>query len=295
MRTAISRHKYRAVATAVALAALTAAAIGYAGRAREGVRHDMAPVQIAPAVASPSVGAAAPVPADALLARILERVKSDEIVSAKLVSTIEGASAREAETTGEIVPPAPGPFLEVTVRDDGTPAGAFRGIWFANLIGGALADDFAGHGLEPLRSVHILLQKPDGTIAEGGSGIGRVVPFQQFSGESPASLAGRVRAAAARKALEVKSLDVVPAVQNAPALVAQTSKDSAAFVHEVETTDLLGAIFGDTRNLEGFYLEVVGSDGEPLAKVAVANRSGVGQMWVNPRYGTAGHTALGGD
>jgi hypothetical protein len=295
MRTGLSRRKFQAAAAVVALAALAAVGIGYAARAGGGAHQDMAPVQIAPTVASSSGGAAVPVPPNALLDRILERVKSDEIVSAKLVSTIEGASAREAETPGEMVPPAPGPFLEVTVRDDGTPAGPFRGIWFANLIGGALADDFAANGLEPLRSIHILLQKPDGTIAEGGAGIGRVVPFQQFSGESSASLAGRVRAAAARKALAVKSLDVVPAVQNAPALVAQTSKDPAAFVHEVETTDLLGAIFGDTRNLEGFYLDVVGSDGEPLAKVAVANRSGVGQMWVNPRYGTAGHAALGGD
>src|ERR671933_543849 len=110
MKTVISRHNYAAAAALVALAALAAGAIGYAARAGDGARHDMAPVQIAPAVDSPGSRAAAPVPADALLARILERVESDEIVSAKLVSNVEGASAREAETLGEVAPAASGPF-----------------------------------------------------------------------------------------------------------------------------------------------------------------------------------------
>lgn len=266
--------------------ACVAAALGYSAGGNG--HQDMERVQIAPAVTSPAPVASTGVAPETLLRQILKRVDHAEVLDAKIVQALPGAAASETESLGTTAEPAVGPFLEAVVRGGNASASAFKGIWVANLIGGALSDGMAEHQLAPLRGIHVLVQNSDGTRSDAGSGIGRVVPFQQFTSEAAAALTRRVKGNAERLGLRVRSVAILSPVQNAPEVVAQTSEPKAEFIREAGMQDILSSVFGDTNSLEGCYLEVVAPDGEPLLKLAVANRSGIGQSWVNPKYHSDG-------
>lgn len=278
----------------IAFATVGAAVTGIVGIAAipalSGEREDVVPAQFAEATTRPIAPASssrvALTPSE-LLEEIVRHVGSSEIIRAEIGGPPEWASAVERESPSDARVPPAGNFLYVTIANDKTPGGALRAIWIANLIGGVLADALDAHGLGQLASIQILKQLPDGTITEAGGGIGNVVRHQVFSVEPRSIMASRIRAGARENGFEVKSIEFVPAMQDAPNVVLDARQGHSA-IEKASQPNFLSKIFGNPRNLEGFYLQIDDSSG-PIMKAAGAHRSGVGLGWVDPRYSeTAG-------
>ncbi|MFN2466650.1 MAG: hypothetical protein ABR521_00750 [Gaiellaceae bacterium] len=174
-----------------------------------------------------------------------------------------------------------GPALHVIVAASDTGAGSVRPVWIANLLAGAFNDRLYQAGFSRLSELSIDLLLPGGELVDAGGGLGYVVPGQQFALTAEGVLAAHIEQGLSELGLTAESISFIRPVQRAPIVVAETPAP-AAFVHAAMDLATWRTIFGDYSDLEGFYLEVADTQGNPVLIQAESGRVGGGLGWVRP-------------
>ncbi len=149
--------------------------------------------------------------------------------------------------------------------------------WEADLVAGALRDDFCAAGGRPLVgwSVSGTLR----SVSDRGQALG-----QRFPNPTPRAFRRRVTAIGRRYGFRIVSLQLLRPQQIAPLLIVETNRDRKAFVHDVPAImrllDPIRSAGAQTAvTFEGFYLEARDSKGT-FVRVENAYRGEVmGGQW----------------
>lgn len=203
-----------------------------------------------------------------------------ETVAASVLRRYGGTHVLSASADSRTSKPA-GTVLHFVVDATGLGEGAIRGQWESDLVAGAVADSFAGTP-DQVVTTSIDVRLPDGDIQpDTGGGMGNVAPNQAFSTVPADAIRSSVADGLAAHHLSLVSLDVLDAVQPAPAVIVATGDPLAAAAAARET---ILAIFGQNPpKYEGYYFEVRDATGDPILVQSAAFRTGAGRLWFSPK------------
>jgi hypothetical protein len=226
---------------------------------------------------------------DGALQAILARVGKSAVVGGSIGGPPAGFQPVEDSST-----PVPESFktgvwayLRVEVPAARGPE-AIKALWEADEIAGALRDDLNALGMPPLYSDVVTGELPDGSTFHLGGGMGDAALGQVFSDDSEAAIASRLTARLNATDVKLVSVDVFPALQAAPVVVARTANPREVARNPGPT---LQEVFGDPTQYEGTYLEIRDSTDTPAVIFASSLRGAVGHTWyrpdVNPHTGPA--------
>jgi hypothetical protein len=271
----------RRVALVVGIAMLVMATLGTAiavavqntHKRSAGVR-DGQPIQVAPPQGTLPPFNGSPAAGIAKLADGLPLVSSPRVV----VGTIPAESGGPG-TTGNILE------YDLAVSAFGGSA-ITKALWEGQLFAGAVADEYAASGLQPILEVHPYLVTPDGSRQLAGGGVASQIHDQIFD-HVPSNVGTTVAAAARGFGLRAVKVSTLTAIQNAVAIdaVSDAPKDSVDAL-EKSNHGVLGALLGARPgNYEGIFLEIRDSQGRPMYIDASAPRSGAGIAWADPSSG----------
>jgi hypothetical protein len=260
------RHmrKRRLLAAGVAAVVLIAAG-GYAAVAQSSRNSALQPLQFAKTVTQPGGDHLSP---QGYLSRDLARIPG-HIVDAHIGPPPSGQTSNPGDQ-----------LLWVTVAVPRTGAQAIEPLWEARLLGGILNDDLAGASEREINGVDVILQLPDGSKIDAGSGMGDAVVGQQFTTASDATLRHQITAAAQGAGLKITSLKFLHPLQATPIVVVQTS-DPHAFL-SLNNGDPVSAILGDPNSYEGWYIEADDQTGDPFWIEDFAARVASSSSWERP-------------
>jgi hypothetical protein len=157
-------------------------------------------------------------------------------------------------------------------------------LWQANLLSGAVVDEFRARGFAGIAEAHGTLVTPDGQQQPIGGGFGHVEANQVFD-DVPGSIATTIANAAWRFGLRSTRVSTVRALQ--PAVVIHTTTDTPtasvnALIHSGGLSSILG---GSPTRFEGVYLEIRDTSGAPIYISATAARAGSATFWADPSLG----------
>jgi hypothetical protein len=236
--------------------------------------RDGQPIQVAPARGTIPAFTGSPAAGIAKLAEGLPLVSNPRVV----VGTIP------AESGG------PGTIGNVLEYDLAVPAfggsAITKALWEGQLFAGAVADEYAASGLQPIVEVHPYLVTPDGSRQLAGGGVASQIHDQVFD-HVPSNVGTTVAAAARGFGLRGVKVSTLTAIQNAVAIDAVSDAPKAA-VDALEKSNhgVLGALLGvRPGNYEGIFVEIRDSQGRPMFIDASAPRSGAGIAWADPSSG----------
>jgi|GEM_PF-6149243 len=161
-----------------------------------------------------------------------------------------------------------------------------KALWEGQLFAGAVADEYAASGLQPILEVHPYLVTPDGSRQLAGGGVASQIHDQVFD-HVPSNVATTIASAARGFGLRQVKVSTVTAIQNAVAIdaVSDTPKKTVQALEKSEH-GVLGALLGARPgNYEGIFVEIRDSQGRPMFIDASAPRSGGGIAWADPSSG----------
>jgi hypothetical protein len=270
-RTAARRSKIIAILTLVIASGSlgTAFAMSSAGPAEP---PDGSPVQFAPAVGNIPIVNGPPDTVVSTLAARLPLIANGRVVTETLPVSDTGDTAAV-------------PVLEYDLR-----VSSFDGpditeaLWQANLLAGAVVDEFHARGFGDIAEAHGTLVDPSGRRQEIGGGIGHAAPNQVFN-DVPGSIGTTIASLASRFGLRSTHVTTVTALQ--PAVVVHATTDTPAIsLTALNSGGGLAAILGGpARWFEGVYLDLRDSSGAPVLLTGTAARAGAATTWVKPGLG----------
>jgi hypothetical protein len=262
--------------TVLAIATLgTAIAVAMRGtHQRSAGPPDGQPIQVAPARGAIPSFKGSPAAGISKLAEGLPLISNPHVV----VGTIPAESGGPG-TTGFILE------FDLAVPAFGGSA-ITKALWEGQLFAGAVADEYAASGLQPIAEVHPTLVTPDGSRQPAGGGVAGQIHDQIFD-HVPSNVGATVAAAAPRFGLRQVKVSTVTAIQNAVVIdaVSDTPKAAVQALGKSEQ-GILGALLGvRPGSYEGVFVEIRDSQGRPMLIDASAPRSGAGIAWADPSSG----------
>ena len=255
------------------LGAAIAVAVRGTHKRSSGIR-DGEPVRVAPARGTIPAFKGSPAAGIAKLAEGLPLVSNPRVV----VGTIPAESGGPG-TTGNILE------YDLAVQARGGSA-ITKALWEGELFAGAVADEYAASGLQPIVEVHPYLVTPDGARRLAGGGVATQIHDQVFD-HVPSNVGTTVAAAARGFGLRQVKVSTLTAIQNAVAIDALSDTPKAA-VDALQKSDhgVLGALLGvRPGRYEGIFVEIRDAQGRPMFIDASAPRSGAGIAWADPSSG----------
>lgn len=203
--------------------------------------------------------------------------RNPETVLATILQTYGGSRVRAAS----VEPRAGGVSLHFVVSAPGLEGGgANRAQWESDLVEGAVADMLAD-GPNRVVTSQIDVRLPDGsTLDDIGGGMGDILPGQQFSTASDSEIRSDITAKLSAAGLTPDSLEILRALQPAPAVIATTTNPTRA---AESANDTVRSLFGQNPPVyEGYYFEIRDANGKPILLQSASFRSGSGRLWVSP-------------
>lgn len=277
----IGRRGTRRFAVAAGIAILVMATLGtaIAVAVRSTHKHsvglrDGQPIQVAPARGTIPAFKGSPAGGISKLAEGLPLVSNPRVV----VGTIPAESGGPGET---------GNILEYDLAVSAFGGSAItKALWEGQLFAGAVTDEYAASGLQPILEVHPYLVTPDGARQLAGGGVANQIHNQVFD-HVPSNVATTVAAAAEGFGLRQVKVSTLTAIQDAVAIdaVSDAPKDAVDAL-EKSNHGVLGALLGvRPANYEGIFVEIRDSQGRAMFIDASAPRSGAGIAWADPSSG----------
>ena len=198
-----------------------------------------------------------------------------------LAAVVSHYGGRALSSAGFEAPPptwhGTGRWLRFTAATQGDEASESRPLWEADLVAAAVRDRLHALGIQPdLVGVQVIANLPGGQTRDLGGGVGNTVFGQAFSSSTDASIRAAIARAADRLGLSLASVQILHALQPAPAVVVK-SADPAAFVASYPA--IWNQLFGRAV-YEGVYLEAVDASGRPFYVGGAVYRSGAGLQWI---------------
>ena len=151
-----------------------------------------------------------------------------------------------------------------------------RPRWEVDLLQGAIAEAHAAW-TPPVKvsGAGTTIERPNGTVLVERGEMGDIGARLLFMIAANAD----VRETLSELGLAPVSIEILRAIQPAPAVVARTSEPEAAARAAAST---IGTLFGRPSRFVGYYFEVRGPGDEPLFVQAASFRTGAGTTWVSP-------------
>jgi hypothetical protein len=270
-RALLGRSKISAaLALAIAFGSLgTALAMSSGGPADP---PDGTPMQFAPAVGDIPVVPGPPATVVRTIAARLPLVANARVVSETIPVSDTGETAAV-------------PVLEYDLLVPGfTGSEITAALWQANLLAGAVVDEFRVRGFGTIAEAHGTLVTPDGRRQAIGGGVGRAAPNQLFN-VVPGSIGATIATAASRFGLRSTRASILSALQ--PVVVVHATTDTPAnSISALARAGGLSALLGGSpARFEGVYLEVQDGSGAPVYISATAPRAAATTLWVKPGLG----------
>ena len=155
-----------------------------------------------------------------------------------------------------------------------------RPRWEVDLLQGAIAEALAAW-TPPVKvsGAETTIERPNGTVLVEHGGMGDIGARLLFTIAADADVRETVRETLSELGLAPVSIEILRAIQPAPAVVARTSEPEAAARAAAST---IGTLFGRPSRFVGYYFEVRGPGDEPLFVQAASFRTGAGTTWVSP-------------
>lgn len=155
-----------------------------------------------------------------------------------------------------------------------------RPRWEVDLLQGAIAEALAAW-TPPVKvsGAGTTIERPNGTVLVDRGEMGDIGARLLFTIAADADVRETVRETLSELGLAPVSIEILRAIQPAPAVVARTSEPEAAARAAAST---IGTLFGRPSRFVGYYFEVRGPGDEPLFVQAASFRTGAGTTWVSP-------------
>ena len=228
------------------------------------------PVSYAPtAAATGSQVGASPAEVTARLARAFPHVVSatvGEAPSAKAMSKV---------------------WLNVVTRVDSGDPHPVEPVWEAEALEGAIAEELATTGIlaEAVSGVSVTFQGGDGSLPNPYVGVaGRVAARQVFAGPTdPDAIRQQVMASVIQFGLADSKVTVDVYDAHGPAVAVHITVGAAAELRG-DLRGLQAEIDGTNKRWPAVYLEIVLPNGQFIAKLSQAFRTGNGGVWIDPAY-----------
>jgi hypothetical protein len=239
--------------------------------------------RVAPSI--PARSGTAPTPPRELVRRLLARLGDRS-----LIRTIEVGPPPRSSKTRHVFPgnrpprdalwayiSAPDALLVPSGQLDPERLRAYSlARWEAELVGGALRDDFCRAGGPPLTGWTLSREVIDGGVSDGEFALN-----QRFPNPSRREFRARLDLVGKRYGFKATSIRFLRPRELAPIVVVQTDRDPKEFIADVaEIVQLLnprsrsGAV-----TFEGFFFEAVGRDGPFVRTSSVYRGEVAGRQW----------------
>lgn len=219
----------------------------------------------------------------------VETLRPSDAIS-KVMSALDASAIDTMEIAAGPKDSRVGPWFYATLNcpsvDNG---GCIPALWEADLAQGSIAElinSSEANLANVVVGATVQVRLPDNSIDITGGDQGDVAARQQFTAgtDSDADIISRAAATIRADGLDVTTIRVLRPLGAALYVVATVPADSSDSGSYASLGALKIDLLGDPARFDGIYVQMNTADGDVIGRITVAERSGHGRLWFNPRY-----------